>query len=451
MTSENIASKREKQRKKLAGVAKNLPDSPGVYLMRMEDEFLLYIGKARSLKKRVGSYFLESADLGPWKQGMLQEIDYIEIIECETEWEALLLEARLIKDYRPKYNTLQLDGKTYPYLAVTVKDDFPGVFITRSPSDIEFKGAKIFGPFTSSGALNRSIHMLQSIFKFRTCPLEIRENEPSNKYFRPCLLHAIHKCSAPCANKTTKDAYREDINSFLRFLTSKRSVMLRELRNRMEIASKNKAYEEAAELRDQVEALIKLDDRASSDVEWQSEVTVFAQDPTKGVSALQKALGVSSELRCIECFDIAHLQGGETVGAKVSFVDGRPHKEGYRRYKIKTAKNDDYMSMREVISRRYRDAGEGLELYPDVIVIDGGKGQLSAAMEAFAQLDKKPPLVISLAKKEELIYMVDKESPIKLGRNNEGLKLVQAIRDEAHRFAQHYHHYLRNKKTFGES
>jgi excinuclease ABC subunit C len=451
MTSENIAPKWEKQRKKLADFAKKLPDCPGVYLMRAKDGFLLYIGKAGSLQKRVGSYFLASADLGPWKQGMLPEIDHIETIECETEWEALLLEARLIKDHRPKYNTLQLDGKTYPYLAVTMKDDFPGIFITRSPGDIEFKGAKLFGPFTSSGALHRSIHLLQSVFKFRTCPLDIREENPSNTYFRPCLLHAIKRCSAPCANKISKEAYREEISGFLRFLTSKRSVMLRELRTRMDDASKNKKYEEAASIRDQIDALNKLDDRASKDVEWQSEVTVFAQDPTKGIRALQKALGVTHELRFIEAFDIAHLQGGETVAAKVSFVDGRPHKEGYRRYKIKTATNDDYMAMREVISRRYRNAGEGLEIYPDVIVIDGGKGQLSAAMEAFAQLEKQPSLVISLAKKEELMYKVGEDNPIKLGRNNEGLKLVQAIRDEAHRFAQHYHHYLRNKKTFGDA
>ncbi|MBC8201016.1 MAG: excinuclease ABC subunit UvrC [Planctomycetes bacterium] len=451
MKEENIASKLEKQRKKLAAYAKSLPEVPGVYLMRQKNDVLLYIGKANSLQKRVGSYFLASVDVGPWKQGMLQEIDHIDTIECETQWEALLLEARLIKDHRPKYNTLQLDGKTYPYLAVTIKDDFPGIFITRTPSDKEFKGARLFGPFTSSGALHRSIHMLQSVYKFRTCPLDILENDKSNAFFRPCLLHAINRCSAPCANKITKEAYREDINGFLRFLTSKRSVMLRELQERMECASKRKAYEEAGSIRDQMEALKKLDDRASSDVEWQSEVTVFAQSPTAGLRALQKALGVNKELRFIEAFDIAHLQGGETVGAKVSFVDGRPHKDGYRRYKIASARNDDYMSMREVISRRYRDAGEGNELYPDVIVIDGGKGQLSASMEAFAQLAKQPPLVVSLAKKEELIYMVDRENPIKLGRNNEGLKLLQAIRDEAHRFAQHYHHYLRNKKTFGDS
>jgi excinuclease ABC subunit C len=218
----------------------------------------------------------------------------------------------------------------------------------------------------------------------------------------------------------------------------------------MDDAAKNKKYEEAAVFRDQIIALEKLDDRSSAEVIWQSEVTVFAKDPSAGMNALQKALGVNEQLRCIEAFDIAHLQGGETVAAKVSFMDGRPYKEGYRRFKIKTARNDDYMSMREVISRRYRDAGKGLELYPNLIVIDGGKGQLSSAMEAFEQFEVQPPLVISIAKKEEQLYTVGASEPIRLGRNNEGLKLVQAIRDEAHRFAQHYHHYLRNKKVLGD-
>ena len=147
MTDENIASKWENQRKSLAAYAKNLPDLPGVYLMRRKNDALLYIGKANSLQKRVGSYFLNSVDVGPWKQGMLQEIDHIDTIECETQWEALLLEARLIKDHRPKYNTLQLDGKTYPYLAVTMKDDFPGIFITRTPSPISsLKGQNYLDP-----------------------------------------------------------------------------------------------------------------------------------------------------------------------------------------------------------------------------------------------------------------------------------------------------------------
>jgi excinuclease ABC subunit C len=450
MTNRKIASKWATQRKKLLDSARSLPDSPGVYLMRSDSEELLYIGKAGSLQKRVGSYFLASADLGPWKQGMLEEIDHIDTIECETEWEALLLESRLIKDHRPKYNTMQLDGKTYPYLVVTTKDEFPGVFITRSPSDPQFKGAKLFGPFTSSGALHESIHMLQTVFKFRTCTLDIHADNPSNRYFRPCLLHAINRCSGPCANRIEKQQYKEDIDGFLRCLTSKRSVMLKDLSKKMEDASKEKSFELAASFRDQITALEKLDDRAAGNVQWQSEVTVFAQDPATCVRALQRALGMDSGLRFIETFDIAHLQGGETVGAKVSFIDGRPFKDGYRRYKIRTSQDDDYMSMREIISRRYRDAGGGLELYPDLIVVDGGKGQLAAAMEAFANLDKQPPLVISLAKKEELIYMVDCDEPIKLGRNNDGLKLVQAMRDEAHRFAQHYHHLLRKKRVLGD-
>ncbi len=451
MKQKNIASNWEKQRKKLVSISKNLPDTPGVYLMHDATGDILYIGKAGSLKKRVGSYFLESADLGPWKQGMLPQIETIETIDCATEWESLLLESRLIKDHRPKYNSLQLDGKTYPYLAITKGDDFPGVFVTRTPSDSQFNSAKLFGPFTSVSALNQSVHMLQTVFKYRTCTLDIKGDDPNNAYFRPCLLHAVGRCTAPCANRITQHAYKNDIDGFIRFLSSKRSVMIRELTKSMQEASKKNEFEKAASLRDQLQAIEKLDERSDSSIIWQSEVTVFAKDSSKGMASLQKALHADGELRFIEAFDIAHLQGGETVGAKVSFMDGKPYKEGYRRYKVKSARNDDYMSMREVISRRYRDAGCGKELYPDLIIIDGGKGQLSAAMQVFEQLKVQPPLVISIAKKEELLYTVNATAPIKLGRNNEGLKLVQAIRDEAHRFAQHYHHQLRNKKLFGDS
>jgi excinuclease ABC subunit C len=153
---------------------------------------------------------------------------------------------------------------------------------------------------------------------------------------------------------------------------------------------------------------------------------------------------------CIEGIDIAHLQGNETVGSKVCFIDGKPFKDQYRRYKIQTVNNDDYSSIREVVLRRYREAGAGHELYPEVVLIDGGLGQLHAGLEAFATLDVKPPMVISLAKKEELVYVQQREGPIRMGRENLGLKLLQAIRDEAHRFAQHYHHVLRRKRTLDE-
>ena len=278
---------------------------------------------------------------------MLTDIDHFETIDCEDDWEALLLESRLIKDYRPKYNSMQLDGKTYPYIAVTIKDEFPGVFVTRSPGDKEFRGSKLFGPFASSGALNNAVHMLQTIYKFRTCSLDIREDDKTNRFFRPCLLHAIDRCSAPCANRISRPDYRSEIDQFLKFMQSKRSVMLRDLKQQMETASKNKDYEEAARIRDQKDAIDKLSDRTKHEEAWQSEVTIFASDPVDSMRALEKVLHAKGALRCIEAFDIAHLQGTETVASKVCFIDGRPHKEGYRRFKIQTAKNDDYMSMRK--------------------------------------------------------------------------------------------------------
>ncbi len=415
---------------------------------------VIYVGKAGSLRSRVGSYFVRSADLGPRKQPMLDVVANVEVIECEGEWEALLMESRLIKDIRPRFNELLTDDKTYPYLAITMRDDFPAVFVTRTPADPAFRGAKIYGPFTSVYALREAVQLLQRVFKYRTCTLDIREGDPKNASFRPCLLHAIGQCTAPCANRISKDAYRGDVRRFIRFLSSRRSVMIRELRKEMEEASSALEFERAAALRDQVRAIEKLDDREKrgrdAATDWQPEVTSFAGDPAAGLRSLQRTLDVDGAIRCMEAIDIAHLAGGETVGSKVCFIDGRPFKDGYRRYRIRNAGNDDYMAIREVVSRRYRDAGEGHELYPDVILIDGGLGQLHAALEAFEQLEITPPMVISLAKKQELIYVQQRHEPVRLGRENPGLRLAQAMRDEAHRLAQHYHHILRRKRVLDE-
>ncbi len=436
----------------LLAKAHALPAVPGVYLMKDPAGVVLYIGKALSLPDRVSSYFVPSAELGPMKQPMLDLVDDFDFIECEGEWEALLTENRLIKDIHPKFNARLTDGKSFPYLVVTTRDDFPGVFITREPMAPQFKGAKVLGPFTSVYALRESIQLAQRVFKFRTCHLDIREDDDQRRHFRPCLLYPIKQCTAPCGEKISKEAYRDDINRFVRFLESKRSVMLREMRSQMQAESDAHEFERAAVLRDQIKALEKLDERGKANQGWQPEVESFVQDPRKGLESLARTLGLAEPVRCIEAIDIAHLQGDETVGSKVCFVDGRPFKNEYRRYKIKTVPggNDDYASIREVVSRRYREAGEGHELYPDVILIDGGLGQLHAALEAFGQLHIKPPMVISLAKKEELIYTQAEGDPIRLGRENPGLRLCQAIRDEAHRFAQHYHHILRRKKTVGD-
>ena len=440
---------------RLAAQARGLPRKPGVYLMKDAAGVVLYVGKASILPNRVASYFQPSTDLGPKKGRMLELIEDFDVIECEGEWEALLLESRLIKDTRPRFNERLVDDKTFPYLAITLGDDFPGVFITRNPADDRFKGAKLFGPFTSVTALRQAVQLLQRVFRFRTCDLDIRADDPKNRSFRPCLLHSIGQCTAPCANRIGTENYRADIDRFIRFLGSKRSRMMREMREEMEAAAAARRFERAAVLRDQIRAIERLDERErrrgeDGQFDWQPEVTSFVHDPTKGIRSLQKTLGLENPIRCMEAIDIAHLAGGETVGSKVCFIDGRPFKDGYRRYKVKSVDNDDYMAIREVVSRRYREAGDGQELYPDVILIDGGLGQLHAALEAFETLETKPPMVISLAKKEELIHIQRRSEPVRLGRENLGLKLCQAIRDEAHRFAQHYHHLLRSKAMFDQ-
>jgi excinuclease ABC subunit C len=441
---------REARLDRLLRKARGLERTPGVYLMKDRSGTVVYIGKALSLPDRVSSYFVPSAELGFKKQPMLDVIHDFDTLVCETEWEALLTENRLIKDVRPRFNVKLTDDKTFPYLAVTGREDFPRVFVTRNPSDPELRGGKIYGPFTNAGALREALQVLQRVFKFRTCSLDIVESDEKNKFFRPCILYNIGQCTAPCAAKIGVAEYGEDIARFSRFLGTKRTTMLREMEAEMQQASADMRFERAAALRDQIRAIQKLDERASRSDGWQPETEISYIDPKKGLKHLQKVLGMDQPIRCVEAIDIAHLQGNQTVASKVCFVDGRPLKSEYRRYRIENAQNDDYTSIREVVSRRYRDAGAGQELYPDVILIDGGLGQLHAALEAFMQLDVKPPMVISLAKKEELIYIQSKAEPVRLPRDNPGLRLCQAIRDEAHRFAQAYHHVLRRKKTLEE-
>jgi excinuclease ABC subunit C len=460
---------REGRLSRLGREARDLPAVPGVYLMKDHKGVVLYVGKALRLPDRVSSYFVPSTDLGPHKGRMLDEVHSFDTLICETEWEALLAENRLIKDIRPRYNARQTDGKTFPYLVVTRSEDYPRVFITRNPAGVEDDGeqapemrnARVFGPFTNAGALREAVSVLQRVFRYRTCSIDINAGDPKNRFFRPCLLASIGQCTAPCNESVGVTVYGRDIDRFVKFLGSKRSAMLREMRAEMGEASAALDFEQAAVLRDQIDAIERLDQRAKASDGWQPEAEIGYVNPKAACKSLAKTLGLESPVRCLEGIDIAHLQGGETVGSKVCFVDGKPFKDEYRRFRIKTVNNlsgggsnDDYASIREVVSRRYREAGEGHELFPDVILIDGGLGQLHAAQEAFAMLADgggvQPPMVISLAKKEELIYIQGRSEPVRLGRNNPGLRLCQQVRDEAHRFAQHYHHLLRKKKTLEE-
>lgn len=428
--------------------SRQLPKSPGVYLMKDDKGRVIYVGKSACLRDRVCSYFQPSTKLEARKAGLLEHVVDFEVLQTDSEVEALLAENRLIKDIQPRYNARLLDDKTFPYLMITTGEDFPGVYITREPRT---RGVKLYGPFTSVYALKEAVTMLQKAFKFRTCHLDIRQDDDRRRFFRPCLLYPIKQCTAPCADKISRKTYREDIHRLIRFLDGDKKTVLVQMENEMIQASKDLNYERAARLRDEIKALDALGRRAGKgDQEyWQPEA--FVTDPREGVAKLQEALGLAEPPRILEAIDIAHLQGGEMVGSKVCFIDGVPFKDGYRRYKIKHGQgNNDYLSIQEVVSRRYREAGRNNELFPDVILIDGGLGQLHAAMEVFTTMDIKPPMVIALAKKEELVYVQGRHEPLKLSRNHAGLKLLQYIRDEAHRFAQHYHHILRRKSQLEE-
>jgi len=431
-------------RKHIAG----FPKTPGVYLMKDSEGRVLYVGKAKDLRSRVMSYFQPSADLlntrGPDICRMVDRVVDIEVLECESEVDALLKEARLIKDIQPPHNAMLKDGKTFPYIEITVGDDFPGVYVTRTP---RLKGSKLYGPFLASSAVRDAMNALQKVFKFRTCELEINDGDDSRKFFRPCLLHAINQCTAPCAALIDKEEYRKDVDRLKKFLASKRTVLIRQMNKEMEEASKTRHYEEAGKIRDRLKAIQSLE--LSGDVTEDVQPEVFFIDPRAGLERLAELLDLETPPRCMECIDIAHLQGEATVGSLVCFIDGRPFKSGYRRFRIGTVEGvDDYAAIREVISRRYRYAAEGEELYPDVILIDGGLGQLHAGLEVFGEMNARPPMVISLAKREEEVYIQAKSAPVRLPRNNEALRLLQQMRDEAHRFAQAYHHKLREKKTF---
>lgn len=428
---------------------KNFPLSPGLYFMKDKFGSVLYIGKAANLRSRVASYFQPCADIeasrGPKIVEMLTKVAVVDYLETKDEVDAILQEARLIKDIRPPYNSDLTDDKTFPYLEITVKDDFPGVYITRRP----VAKSRLFGPFANVGDLRLAVVVLQKIFKFRTCKLEISEFDEKRRFFRPCILHSIKQCAAPCAARISRADYRLIVKDLVKFLKSKRSIVLRELKKKMDESAGRLDYEKAAMYRDRIRLIENLDKRGSVEKDVQPEV--FAVEPTDALEKLQKILETSSPIRVIEGFDIAHIGGSETVGSLVRFIDGRPFKAGYRRYKIKTVKGiDDYACLKEVLTRRFSHAAKGEELWPDLVLIDGGLGQLHAAEDAFKGLSVSPPKIASLAKREEIIYISGRGEPLKLPANNTAKKLLQYVRDEAHRFAQHYHHILRRKKTLAE-
>jgi excinuclease ABC subunit C len=425
---------------------KQFPTSPGVYLMKDAQGRVIYVGKAKNLRNRASHYFTQAACEDRRTSDLVKLIADIDFVETPSEVDALLMEARLVKDIQPKFNVDLKDDKSFPYLQIRVREEYPRVEFTRTPRR---RGVKLYGPFTSAKGLRMAMQVLQRVFKFRTCSLDIRGDDPRWRWFRPCILHSIRQCTAPCNFRVTRDEYRKQIRALRLVLEGKKDRLVAEMEAAMKEASETLQFEKAARLRDDIDAIKTLGQRGDVDTNVQPQV--FYIEPRKGLIGLRKILGLPQTPRSIEGIDIAHLGGNQTVASLVTFIDGLPFKPGYRRFRIRSVHGvDDFASVREVVARRYRRLARSEDVLPDIVLIDGGKGQLNAALDAFRVVGVEPPALLSLAKREEEIYLPGEAEPVKLSRHAAALRLLQYVRDEAHRFAQHYHHLLRQKKLTEE-
>lgn len=539
-----------------------IPESSGSYQFFDDEDTIIYVGKAKNLKRRVSSYFNKHHDSVKLKI-MVPKIKKIEFIITNSEVEALILESHLIKKYKPKYNVLLKDDKKFPYFLIT-KEDYPRILVTRKRNKNILEG-KYFGPYTNSKSMYTTLDLLKKLFPLKQC------KTPKFKD-RPCIYYQIGRCSAPCQKLISPDEYKKLIKNVELFLSGKQMQLVEELKSMMEKASENQEYEKAAKYRDSYFDVLKTIEKqkvvyentkinqdiislstddylggisllqirdgrltnkkdfeiSKADYDCDDEIiSLFIKEyyqlvPNEDIpseiifsykinqedkelyekwlsskkgakvsinpktnkknseilelacknsnyhleemkikslqeiqnnynetgSYIQEKLGLTKFPHRVECFDISHIQGTHTVASMVSFFNGMPKKNEYKRYKIKTleeGKPDDFQSMREVVTRRYsRLQREGLE-FPDLIIIDGGKGQLSSAVEILKELGIQNQNIVSLAKRIEEVFIPSKHTPVIFPSNSQALYFFQRIRDEAHRFAITFHRQLRDK------
>ena len=416
---------------------KGFPDSPGVYLIKAQSGRILYVGKASSLRKRAGSYFQKPP--GEKIQALLKRAADIEYIQTSSPAQALLLENSLIKKYKPYYNAALKDDKSYPYVKVSIADDYPYLSIVRGKKE---KEARYFGPYTNVKVLKTAIKALRKIFPFRSCKRFHR---------KPCLYFHLKLCPGMCVRKIANGAYRENLRQLGLFLEGRHKELISELSKRMYRAANNELFEEAAFLRDRISSLTEI----ITQTRETKRSPAFARDDSKNgkyvesqdlILALKKVLKLSRTPYLIEAFDISEIGGTGSSGSMVSFLGGWPDKKHYRKFRIKTVQGiDDYAMIRELLRRRYgRRARKISPPLPDLVLIDGGKGHLSSAQKELKKLGLVKLPVIALAKRLETIYSPSGEA-INLPGDSKLLQLLQRIRDEAHRFAITYHHKLREK------
>lgn len=552
---------------------KKLPDQPGVYIMHDKADAIIYIGKAKSLTKRVHQYFQKSHDEGIKKRQMVEHIDHFEYIITDSELEALVLECNLIKEHTPKYNTMLRDDKTYPYIKVTIGEDYPRVLFSR---DMKKDKSRYFGPYTSVTAVRDSIDLINKIYKLRTCNRKLPRDTGMD---RPCLNYHIHQCAAPCQGYISREEYRERVNAALEFLNGNFGLVLKDLESRMMTASDNLEFEKAMEYRDLINSVRQIaqkqkithtdgedkdiialanDDtdavvqvffvrdgkligrdhfhvRVGTEDDINSILTnfvkqfysgtpfipreimlqdtiedvevleewltgkrgskVFIKVPQKGmkeklvelakknaelvlsqdkerikreegrtigaVKEIERLLGMKG-LNRMEAYDISNFNGFETVGSMIVYEKGRPKRSDYRKFKLRTVTGpDDYGSMYEVLTRRFTHGMQEQEeikesekeeetgsfnRFPDIIMMDGGKGQVNVCIQVLEELGLNIP-VCGMVKDDNHrtrgLYYNNEEIPI--DRHSEGFKLITRIQDEAHRFAIEYHRSLRSK------
>lgn len=561
----------QKKIEELKKVVSEFPTEPGVYLMKNSKDKVIYVGKAKNLKNRVRSYLTDSKDHSSKTKLLVKNIDHIDTILTQSEAEAFLLEATLIKKYRPKYNIRLKDDKAYPYIKVSVKDQFPRLYLSRKVTP---DGNNYYGPYTSGLAVKQTIKFLNKNFKIRDC-----KDSFMNSRKRPCMTHQIGRCTAPCVDLVTEQEYGVDVSSAEKFLKGKNQELLDSLKKGMFDASQEERFEKAAQLRDSIKALEHIMERqsvvnASSQVDQDvvslygdergtlleclhirqgrlignqnhffkdfdatdpkedarelitsfviqyyqeniipdelivpmelgfdltklmidvleekrgSKVGVYfpntedsvklmelakanaeehfkkamlkASQKEKGLSEIQRKLHLDNRPTRIECYDISHMQGKEVVASQVVFYDGAPAKDHYRRYKIKSFEgNNDFLAMKEVVGRRL-DHDEWEE--PDLIVIDGGKGQLGMALDILKEKGKEHIPVVGLAKArvkrlgfdkkeveetEERFFLPGRDNPVTFSQSSSAFQILVGIRDEAHRFAITFHRKLRGQK-----
>lgn len=428
----------------------NLPTVPGVYQYKDSNGVIIYVGKAKNLKNRVKSYFQNDLDPVSKTHALVEKIVDLELIEVATEFEALLLEAELIKKYRPKYNIALKDDKSYIYIVIRneqvnlggVPTVLPKLLTERLP-DLQKKDV-IFGPYPDSGTAKQIIRTLRKIIPFRDCSIS-----KFNRYTsigKPCLYGHLGVCSAPCANYISVADYKKDIAKIKRVLAGDTFRLLGSLKKEMAGYAKTQNYEQAAKLRDIVNNFEYVTQSFKTAQSYIDNPYLTEDIAHKALSELTANIPALTELPTrIECYDISNVSGKESVGSMVVALNGKIAKSEYRRFRIKLKDTpDDFGMLQEVLRRRLAKTDWPK---PDLLVIDGGKGQISSVNDVLSELAISVPL-IGLAKRfETIVYIKDAEfCELVLDRSIEGLKLLQRLRDEAHRFAQAYHHNLRLKK-----